>query len=90
MTKHEQFDAATALIDSGDTAGLKQLLADHPDLVNSRGEDNLPLIVHLIDWPGHRPNASETARVLLEAGAEVDARRNDCLLYTSPSPRDSR
>lgn len=77
MIKHVQFDTATALIDSGDTAALKQLLADHPDLANSRGDDNLPLIVHLIDWPGHRPNATETARVLLEAGAEVDARRNE-------------
>ena len=74
---HDQFQAAVDLVDSGDVAALRNLLDAHPDLATARDEGNAPLLIRLIDWPGHRPNAADTARVLLEAGAEVDARRDD-------------
>lgn len=74
---HVMFDKAFDLIDKGDTAGLRQLLADHADLATSSDESNASLLVRLIDWPGHRPNAAESARALLEAGCDVDARRDD-------------
>lgn len=77
MEKHDPFETVAALIDSGEVEKLRQLLAGNPELAASRGEGNVPLLVHLIDWPGHRPSAAESARVLIEAGAEVDARRDE-------------
>ena len=38
---------------------------------------------HFKDWP-----VSAESRTLLEEGVDVFIRFNDCLLYTSPSPRD--
>lgn len=71
------FDEAVALLDAGDTQALRGLLQANPELATARDPGNATLLVRLIDWPGHRPQAPDSARVLLEAGAEVDARRND-------------
>ena len=71
-----EYEAAAAAIDVGDVESLKRLLGTHADLANARGESNTPLLIHLIDWPGHRPHADQSARALLEAGADVDVRRN--------------
>jgi ankyrin repeat protein len=72
------FDAAVDVIGRGDVEALRRLLADHPELATVRDDEaNATLLIRLIDWPGHRPNAGETARALLEAGCEVDARRDD-------------
>jgi len=70
-----QYDAAVAAIDSGDVETLRRLLGEEPELVNARGESNTPLLVQVIDWPGHRPRAAESARALLEAGADVGIRK---------------
>lgn len=77
MAQHEQFETAAAFIDSGNVDGLRQILADHPELATARADDGAPLLIRMIDWPGHRPRAAESARTLLEAGAEVDARRDE-------------
>lgn len=77
MTDPTTFEAAMTLVDYGDFQGLGELLDANPELANARDEGNATLLIRLIDWPGHRPWASETARVLLTAGAEVDARRDE-------------
>lgn len=74
-------------IQTGDVSSLKGLLADHPDLANARiiskgyhdeNSDTYGVsrtLLHVAtDWPGHFPNGAVTVRVLIEAGAEVDAR----------------
>lgn len=77
MGQHDHYNTAVDHLDSGDVEALRTLLTEHPDLANARGEENAPLIIRLIDFPGHRPNAAESARALLDAGAEVDARRDN-------------
>lgn len=76
MTDRSALDAALALLNYGDVEGLEELLIAQPELALARDDGNATLLIRLIDWPGHRPWASETARVLLKAGAEVDARRD--------------
>jgi len=70
-----QYQQAIKLIHSGDTTALADLLKQTPELITERDDSGATLLTQLIDWPGHRPNAADTARVLLAAGAEVDARR---------------
>lgn len=72
-----EFQQAVEAAQSGNVEALSALLADHPNLATERDESSASLLIHLFDWPGNRPRAVETARVLLEAGAEVDARRDD-------------
>lgn len=73
-------------IQTGDIPLLKQLLTEHPWLVTARmiGR-NTPkehpsygasrTLLHVAtDWPGHFPNGAQTAAVLIESGAEVNAR----------------
>jgi hypothetical protein len=66
-------DAVVTAIHDGDVAGLRQLLADHPDVVSAplggRYKSRTPLHV-VTDWPGYFPNGPEIVRVLVEAGAD--------------------
>jgi ankyrin repeat protein len=76
-----QFESAVEAIITGDVDTLQMLLRNNPDLVRARSmrEHGAMLLLYvganLVE--GHRqkspPNAIEVARVLLEAGAEVDA-----------------
>lgn len=75
--------AACNAIHSGDTAGLAQLLREHPELVAAAigTEDDgeacgmTRSLLHVVtDWPGHFPNGPAIVRVLVVAGADVDAR----------------
>lgn len=77
MTIHPSFDAAVELLDAGEVKNLQLLLARESDLATARDYGNATLLIRLIDWPGHRPLAADSARLLLEAGAEVDARRDE-------------
>ena len=52
--------------------------------VNAKDNDGITAL-HFAGCSNHR----ETARVLLEHGADRTIKANSCLLYTSPSPRDS-
>ncbi len=69
-----------AAIHSGDVAGLKRLLDEHPGLAAAKlGSDEAGgvtrSLLHVVtDWPGHFPNGAATVRVLVEAGADVNAR----------------
>ena len=72
--------AVTEAIRAGDLDGLRRLLGDHPGLATARIGDDRPggetrSLLHVAtDWPGHFPNGAATVAVLVEAGAEVDAR----------------
>ncbi|MFC6081340.1 ankyrin repeat domain-containing protein [Sphaerisporangium aureirubrum] len=70
--------AVTDAIHGGDTGELRRLLSAHPELVTVRlgdeGGMSRTLLHVLTDWPGNFPNGPETARLLVEAGADVDGR----------------
>ena len=72
--------AVVAAIHAGDVAALRRLLAEHEWLSTARLGDDGPdamsrTLLHVAtDWPGHFPHVAETVRVLVEAGADVDAR----------------
>lgn len=71
-----EVDRALELIESGDYHELRAHLIRHPNLAKYRDDSNATLLIKLIDYPGNRPNAAKTARVLLIAGSDVDARRD--------------
>jgi hypothetical protein len=67
---------ATA-IQAGDLAALRQVLVEHPDLVSTPlgGRFKTRTAMHVVtDWPGYFPNGPQVVRVLVEAGADPDAR----------------
>jgi uncharacterized protein len=69
----------TDVIRTGDAAALQQLLDEHPALVHTRIDDprcrQSRTLLHLVtDWPGHVPEAAVKIRVLVAAGADVNAR----------------
>lgn len=72
--------AVTTAIRSGDLAGLRRLLAEHPRLATARLGDDDPdgmsrTLLHVAtDWPGHHPNNAAVVALLIAAGAEVDGR----------------
>jgi len=66
-----------AAVKTGDVEGLRAALAADPSLAHARPDGQRTLLHVLTDWPGHRPRAAETLAVLLEAGADVDARFGD-------------
>ncbi|MEM7028653.1 MAG: ankyrin repeat domain-containing protein [Chloroflexota bacterium] len=63
-------------IDEGGLITLKTMLAIQPDLANARFHTDPPRtpLLYLADWPGHKPNAAEIARILIETGADVNAK----------------
>jgi ankyrin repeat protein len=72
--------AATSAVHTGDVHGLRSLLTDNPDLVRAQIGDDRPggerrSLLHVAtDWPGHFPNNVATVRLLIEHGADVNAR----------------
>jgi ankyrin repeat protein len=73
--------AAVAAIHDGDTEQLRQLLAEHPELASAAlgtgpgpGGMTRSLLHVATDWPGHYPNVATTIALLIEAGADVQAR----------------
>ncbi len=80
MTDRDLVIATIAAIHSGDVAGLQRLLDDHPGLAASRlggvAKGRTPLHV-VCDWPGYFPNGPRIARMLIEAGANLDNRGTD-------------
>lgn len=69
--------ALDTAIKGGDTEGLARLLATDPTLatcvvLEPEGDGRTPL--HLLaDAPGFRPRAATTVRILVDAGADLDA-----------------
>jgi hypothetical protein len=72
-------------IQSGDTAAVGRLLAGEPRLaqarITARGGTRTPLHV-VTDWPGYFPEGPQMARLLIEAGADLDA-------VTTPDPGET-
>lgn len=72
--------AAVGAIHRGDVEELRRLLAENPELATARlgdaGPDGMTrTLLHVAtDWPGHFPNGAELVRVLVAAGADVNAR----------------
>jgi ankyrin repeat protein len=68
----------TAAIVRGDVERLAQLVSDHPELATGVVEDLAGCgrsALHLVaDSPGHRPRATETVTLLVEAGADLEAK----------------
>ncbi len=72
--------AVVAAIHRGDVEWLKVLLEENPGLAAARLGDDDPdgasrTLLHVAaDWPGHFPNGGATVAVLVDAGADVNAR----------------
>jgi len=69
--------AVVKVIRTGDLPTLKRLLAEHPEISQARlGDSGMSrTLLHVAtDWPGHFPNGAATVAVLVEAGADVNAR----------------
>jgi uncharacterized protein len=80
VTTDSEFVATIAAIRTGDVAGLQRLLAGNPGLAASRlggaAKGRTPL--HIVcDWPGYFPDGPRVAGMLIEAGANVNARSTD-------------
>ena len=73
----EVADAVVRAIHSGDLAGLRRLLADHPAMASAplggRYRSRTPLHA-ATDWPGYFPNGPEIVRLLVDAGADPNIR----------------
>jgi ankyrin repeat protein len=70
--------SVTSAVRAGDVAAVKALLDEHPGLAAAwiRGSDGCErsLLHVLTDWPGHAPSAPAVVSMLVEAGADVNAR----------------
>jgi hypothetical protein len=81
MPKDELFEAAVEAVIAGDVAALGSLLRENPGLIRERSaRDHHATLLHYLSANGVEDerqkspeNAVEVARMLLEAGAEVDA-----------------
>jgi ankyrin repeat protein len=70
--------AVTAAVRDGDLDAVRRLLADNDDLATARIVDeqgNARTLLHVLtDWPAKCPRGAQTVAVLIEAGADVNAR----------------
>lgn len=69
--------ALVAVIHSGDVATLQKVLDEHPGLASSPlgGAQGTRTPLHVVaDWPGYFPNGPRMVRMLIEAGADPNAR----------------
>ena len=75
--------SAVGAIHGGDVETLRRLLREVPGLARARigdpeacrpGAMSRTLLHVATDWPGHFPNVAETIGVLIEAGADPNAR----------------
>jgi hypothetical protein len=72
-------DAAVVAVGSGDLTALARVLAAHPDLPRVRvpGYQGRTLLHIATDWPGYLPNGPEIVRLLVDNGADPNARSKD-------------
>lgn len=70
---------ATQVVQAGNLERLAQLLQDNPSLITahigSYPEGMSRTLLHAAtDWPGHFPNNPQVVQLLIDAGADVNAR----------------
>jgi hypothetical protein len=67
--------AAVEAVRAGDLPTLGRLLAENPGLAATRlpGHGGRTLLHVVTDWPGHCANSAASVRLLVEAGADVNA-----------------
>jgi uncharacterized protein len=68
---------AAQVIRTGDIESMRALLAEYPELAAARFGDNAMsrTALHAVtDWPGHLPIGATMVRLLIQAGADVNAR----------------
>lgn len=67
----------TRVVKGGDLDALQRLLAAHPGLAAARLQDDRGsgVVLHSVtDWPGFFPNGPAITKMLLDAGADPDAK----------------
>jgi|SRR5579859_3295672 len=77
MTTPAASASLVAAIRTGDLAAIQRLLADHPGLASSQlgGVAAARTPLHVVtDWPGFFPNGPQVVRMLIDAGADPNAR----------------
>jgi hypothetical protein len=71
-------DALVAAIQGGDVPAVERLLAEHPALASEPlgGRHASRTALHVVaDWPGYFPDGPDVVRVLINAGADPNARQ---------------
>jgi ankyrin repeat protein len=77
LTTSDQTAALVSAIRSGDVESLARLLEENPGLASARlgGDRGARTPLHVVtDWPGYFPNGPQIVRMLIEAGADPNAR----------------
>jgi uncharacterized protein len=73
---------------TGDVAAIQASLRDDPALASARlagGDGGSGTLLHVVtDWPGYFPNGPRIARLLIDAGADPDARTQGRTGDTAP------
>lgn len=73
-------------IQSGNVSQLNDLLREHPELgpagIQNKRDEHRTLLHIATDYPGHFPNVAETISLLIESGADVNARFTGCRNHT--------
>jgi uncharacterized protein len=90
----ETADALAGAIRAGDLPVLHRLLNEHPELASRPlgGRHRTRTALHIAaDWPGYFPNGPEVVRLLIEAGADPNARRpgDETALHWAASSDDA-
>lgn len=76
MNERRAFDTALELMSLGNHHALRAHLIQHPKLVRWRDSSNTTLLLKLFELPESVKNKAKVARVLLVAGAHVNAQQN--------------
>jgi uncharacterized protein len=71
--------SSTEAVQRGDVEALRRMLDEHPGLaaayIGDHPDGTSRTLLHAAtDWPGHFPDIAATIRLLIDAGADVDAR----------------